>query len=173
MATRVAKVYTFHRNDYRVDVSYEVTNTARKSRDIYLYAQFLRSYEEVSYGLTALPTYTGGVIYTQEKHYEKIDFDNMRDKPLTRDAEGGWVAMLQHYFLGAWLPGQKTANQFYSDAQPGGLFAIGYKIARSGSSCGRAARPRSAPCFYVGPKEQHRLEKTGRERSSLPSTTAG
>ena len=155
--TRVAKVYTFHRNDYRVDVRYEVTNAARKPRDIYLYAQFLRSYEEVSYGLTTLPTYTGGVIYTQEKHFEKIDFDKMREKPLARDAEGGWVAMLQHYFLGAWLPGEKDRIQFYSDAQPGGLFAIGYKsLAPVPVAAGGKAT--LSTVLFAGPKEQHRLE---------------
>jgi len=156
--TRVAKVYTFHRNDYRVDVSYEVTSAARKPRDVYLYAQFLRSHEEASYGLTTLPTYTGGVIYTQEKHFEKIDFDKMREKPLARDAEGGWVAMLQHYFLGAWLPGPKDRVQYYSDAQPGNLFAIGYKsLAPVPVAAGGKATLGTA--LFVGPKEQHRLEK--------------
>ena len=142
---RVTKSYTFHRNDYSVDVSYEVTNAGRKPRDVYLYAQFLRSYEETSYGLTTLPTYTGGVIYTQEKHYEKIDFDQMRDKPLARDAEGGWVAMLQHYFLGAWLPGAKDRNQYYSDAQAGKPARHRLQDAHPDPGCSRAERQRSAP----------------------------
>jgi len=155
---RVTKTYTFHRNEYSVDVSYEVTNAGRKTRDVYQYAQFLRSHEEAKSGLTALPTYTGGVIYTQEKHYEKIDFDQMRDKTLTRDAEGGWVAMLQHYFLGAWLPGAKDNNQYYTDAQTGNLFVIGYKTltptrVEAGSKATLSTR------LYIGPKEQHRLEK--------------
>ena len=155
---RVTKSYTFHRNDYRVDVSYEVTNAGRKSRDVYLYAQFLRSHEEVSYGLTTLPTYTGGVIYTQDKHYEKIDFDHMRDKPLTRDTEGGWVAMLQHYFLGAWLPGAKDNNQYYTDAQAGNLFAIGYKTLTP-TQVAPGGKATLSTRLYIGPKEQHRLEK--------------
>ncbi len=155
---RVVKSYTFHRNDYRVDVSYEVTNAGRKPRDVYLYAQFLRSHEETGGGLTALPTYTGGVIYTQEKHYEKIDFDHMRDKPLTRDAEGGWVAMLQHYFLGAWLPGAKDNNQYYTDAQAGNLFAIGYKTLAP-TQVAPSAKATLGTRLYIGPKEQHRLEK--------------
>ena len=156
--THVVKAYTFHRNDYRVDISYEVTNAGRKPRDIYLYAQFLRSHEEVSYGLTTLPTYTGGVIYTQEKHYEKIDFDQMLEKPLARDADGGWVAMLQHYFLGAWLPGAKDRVQYYSDAQPGKLFAIGYKTLTP-ISVAAGGKATLGTKLFVGPKEQQRLEK--------------
>ena len=155
---RVTKTYTFHRNDYSTDVSYEVTNAGRKPRDVYLYAQFLRSHEETSYGLTTLPTYTGGVIYTQEKHYEKIDFDHMRDKPLVREAEGGWVAMLQHYFLGAWLPGAKDRHQYYSDAQPGNLFAIGYKTLTP-TSIAAGGKATLGTKLFAGPKEQQRLEK--------------
>ena len=155
---RVAKVYTFHRNDYSVDVGYEVTNAGRKPIEAYLYAQFLRSYEETSYGLTTLPTYSGGAIYTQEKKYEKIDLDQMRDKTLARDAEGGWVAMLQHYFLGAWLPGAKDSNQFYSSAQPGGLLAIGYKTLTP-TTIAAGGKATLGTHLYVGPKEQVRLEK--------------
>jgi len=155
---RVTKSYTFRRNDYSVDVSYEVTNAGRKPRDVYLYAQFLRSYEETSYGLTTLPTYTGGVIYTQEKHYEKIDLERMRDKPLARDAEGGWVAMLQHYFLGAWLPGAKESIQYYSDAQQGNLLAIGYKTLTP-TQVAAGGKTTLSTRLYVGPKEQQRLEK--------------
>ena len=155
---RVIKSYTFHRNDYSVDVKYEITNASRKPRDVYLYAQFLRSHEEVAGGLTALPTYTGGVIYTLDKRYEKIDFDHMRDKPLSRDAEGGWVAMLQHYFLGAWLPGAKDKNQYYTDAQPGNLFAIGYKTLTP-TQVAPGAKATLGTRLFVGPKEQHRLEK--------------
>jgi YidC/Oxa1 family membrane protein insertase len=155
---RVTKTYVFHRNEYHVDVNYEVTNTGSKAHDVYLYAQFLRSFEETKGGLTSLPTYTGGVIYTQDKHYEKINFNEMRDKPLSRDAQGGWVAMLQHYFLGAWLPNQKETNQFYSDAQAGNLFAIGYKTLTP-TQVAPGGKATLSTQLYVGPKEQHRLAK--------------
>ncbi len=154
---RVTKVYAFHRNDYSVDVSYEVTNAGRKPRDVYLYAQFLHSHEETSYGLTTLPTYTGGAIYTQEKRYEKINLDQMRDKTLARDAEGGWVAMLQHYFLGAWLPDAKESHQFYTNVQPGNLLAIGYKTLTP-TPVAAGGKATLSTRLYAGPKEQARLE---------------
>jgi YidC/Oxa1 family membrane protein insertase len=155
---RVTKTYTFRRNDYSIDVSYEVSNAGRKPRDVYLYAQLLRTHEEASYGLTTLPTYTGGVIYTQEKHFEKLDYDKMREKPLARDAEGGWVAVLQHYFLAAWLPAATERHQFYSDVQSGNLYAVGYKtLAPVSIAAGGKATLNTR--MFVGPKEQHRLEK--------------
>ena len=155
---RVAKIYTFHRNDYSVDLRYEISNGGRKAQEVYLYAQFLRSYEETSHGLTTLPTYSGGAIYTEEKKYEKIDLEHMRDKTLARDAEGGWVAMLQHYFLGAWLPGTKDNNQFYTSAQSGGLLAIGYKTLTP-TPVAAGGKATLGTHLYVGPKEHDRLEK--------------
>ena len=155
---RVAKIYTFHRNDYRVDLKYELTNSSRKSSEVYLYAQFLRTYVDVGYGLTTLPTYTGGVIYTPEKKYEKIDFDTMRNKPLAREAEGGWVAMLQHYFLGAWLPDAKEKLQFYSEAQAGNLFAVGYKTLTP-VKVATGEKATLSTQLYAGPKEHARLDK--------------
>ena len=155
---RVAKIYTFHRNDYKVDLRYEVTNASRKAREVYLYNQFLRSHVDAGYGLTTLPTYTGGVIYTAEKKYEKIDFENMRSKQLARDAEGGWVAMLQHYFLGAWLPNATDKLQFYSEAQPGNTYTIGYKTLVP-AQVAPGEKANLSTSLYAGPKEHARLEK--------------
>ena len=155
---RVAKIYTFHRNDYRVDLNYEVTNAGRKPREVYLYAQFLRAHVDAGYGLTTLPTYTGGVIYTAEKRYEKIDFEHIRNKQLARDAEGGWVAMLQHYFLGAWLPDAKDKIQFYSEAQSANQYVIGYKTL-SPTLVAPGANATLSTHLYAGPKEHARLEK--------------
>src|SRR3990172_5243927 len=82
----------------------------------------------------------------------------MAKSQLKRENAGGWVAMLQHYFVGAWMPAPKARSEFYSDSLGGGRFTIGYKqleptvIApgRSGTLTGR---------MYLGPKEQARLAR--------------
>jgi YidC/Oxa1 family membrane protein insertase len=154
---RVAKIYTFRRNDYVIDLRYELTNGGRQPREAYLYAQFLRHYVEPKTGFTTLPTYTGGVIYTPDKKYEKIDFDRMRSKPLAQEVDGGWVAMLQHYFVGAWLPAAGQRLQFYTDAVGGEDFALGYKTLNPVRvSPGEKVTLKTR--LYTGPKEHHRLE---------------
>jgi len=155
---KVTKVYTFHRNSYVVDVRYEVSNNGRKPRELYLYAQFLRHYTDPGTSLTTLPTYTGGVVYTPDKQYEKIDFDQMRKKPLARDVEGGWIAMLQHYFVGAWLPAPAERVQYYTDSQGSDNFAVGYKTLTP-ATVAPGQRTTLKTRLYIGPKEQHRLEK--------------
>ncbi len=155
---KVSKIYTFRRNDYVVDVRYEASNNGRKLRELYLYTQFLRHHIDPGTSLTTLPTYTGGVVYTPDKKYEKIDFEQMRKKSLARDADGGWIAMLQHYFVGAWLPAAKDRVQYYTDAQGNDNFAVGYKTLNPVTAApGEKATLKTQ--LYIGPKEQHRLEK--------------
>jgi len=163
---RVSKVYTFFRNEYHVNLDHEVSNTGRKPHDVYLYAQLLRHHIEEKTGITSLPSYTGGVIYTEDKRYEKIDFSHMKDKKLERDTEGGWVAMIQRYFVGAWLPNEKEQHQFYTDTASGENYIIGYKTLTP-ASVAPGATLRLATSLYAGPTEQHRLEKA---RESLKLT---
>jgi len=155
---RVTKTYTFHRNSYIVDVSYDVSNASRKAREVFLYAQWAREHVDESRGIASLPSYTGGVISTAENRYEKIDFDHMRKHNLARDVNGGWVAMIQHYFVGAWLPNEKEHHQFYSDTQGQNLFFLGYK-SLDPVTVAPGGKATLSTRLYAGPKEQQRLEK--------------
>ncbi len=155
----VTKTYTFRRNDYLIDVSYTVRNGGREAREVYLYNQLLRTQIAEEGGIfAAMPSYQGAVIYSPEKKYEKVAFSSMVDKRLQREVRGGWVAMLQHYFIGVWLPPAADSQQFYSDVHDGARYVIGYK----GLEPTRVAAGESATLgarLYAGPKEQKRLEQ--------------
>ena len=157
------KVYTFYRNSYYIDIRYEIDNATATAWQGFQYNQILRTkVEQKSSGfgfLGRLPSYTGGVIYTPEEKYQKIDFDDMYDENLVRNTPSGWVAMLQHYFVGALLPQGSNAYEFYStvtakDSQP--RYHIGYKsvepvVVPAGGQGSLSAQ------LFVGPKEQKRL----------------
>src|SRR5690606_13180144 len=99
----VTKVYTFRPGSYVVDVEHIVENASAEPWTGYQYRQFQRTRPTDQEGSWFLYTYTGGVISTPDKRYEKIDFDAMDRADLQREVEGGWTAFIQHYFLGAWL----------------------------------------------------------------------
>lgn len=153
----VNKVFIFQRDSYVVDVDYRVRNGSKEGHDLFVYAQLVRVNPDLD-TLKLIPSYTGGVIYTPESKYEKIDFTDMAKKPLARDVVGGWVAIIQHYFLAAWLPDTERRDQFYTDTLAGGRYIIGYKsLEPTHIEAGQSATLHTR--LYAGPKEQARLEK--------------
>ncbi|MHB8453317.1 MAG: membrane protein insertase YidC [Acidiferrobacterales bacterium] len=156
---RVTKTYTFHRNSYVVDVSYAITNGGKVAQNAYLYAQIRRSYTQPPHHLFGVaPSYVGAAVYSPEKKYEKIPFTRMAEKPLAMNVTGGWVAMLEHYFVGAWVPPSTTPAQFYTEVGGPDEYVVGYKtltpatIAPGGSA-------RLGARLYAGPTEQARLKQ--------------
>ena len=157
-ALTVTKILTFHRNSYAIDVRYEIHNGGNSARTLYGYAQFVRSHVAESNYLTVIPSYTGGAIYSPEKKYQKIDFADIADKWPGRDVTGGWVGMLQHYFVGAIIPPAEAPMQFYGDTLGAGRYIFGLKNLRP-TPLPPAATARLEYRYYLGPKEQDRLEK--------------
>jgi YidC/Oxa1 family membrane protein insertase len=155
---RVVKTYTFLRDSYAVKLDYAIHNGGKKSADTYFYAQLLRSHVEQHSMLSAAPSYVGAAIYTPENKYEKISFDDMTKKPLDREVKGGWVAMLQHYFVGAWMPSADSIDTFYAKTQEGGRHVIGYKTATA-SKIAPGQDANITTTLYAGPKEHKRLVK--------------
>ena len=152
----VIKRYTFRRDSYRVDVSFEVINNGKDSWKGSMYGQFQRVVEEERRGLFRTYTYTGGVVSTPDKPYEKVDFSDMSKSDLNLSVVGGWIAMIQHYFAGAWIPDQGTTIHYYTKALKEGRFVIGAlteeKIIPGG------ARDSLDLGLYVGPKIQQRMQ---------------
>ena len=118
----VTRTYRFARNHYVIEVGVEVVNRSDSSWHGALYGQFQRGEPESSGGLFRTYTYTGGILSGPEKPYEKIDFSDMASQDVDRNVVGGWVAMIQHYFAAAWVPGSDETNHYYSKSLPNGPF---------------------------------------------------
>jgi len=151
------KTYVFKRDSYVVGIEFAVDNRSRREWRGHLYGQFQRTHTDQGYSIFALPTYTGGAIYTPEDQYQKIAFDEMAKKPLKREVTGGWVAMLQHYFVGSWMPAKDERSAFYSDVLNGARYVIGYKQLQP-TTVPPGAHGTLRATLYVGPKEQRVLK---------------
>jgi YidC/Oxa1 family membrane protein insertase len=100
----------------------------------------------------------GGAVYSPEDKFDKIDFAEMQEKNLQRNVTGGWVAMIQHYFLGAWIPPQDQPETFYSQyIKNHTRYVIGTKSAKEIHVAGGKQQTLSNRLF-IGPKLQDRLE---------------
>ncbi|MEJ2345469.1 MAG: membrane protein insertase YidC [Gammaproteobacteria bacterium] len=155
----VTKTYTFKRGSYVVGLDYQVKNNSGKPWQASFYRQLQRT-EHTGKGTSSrfIHTYLGTAYYTPSDHYKKESFSDMKDKALNvTDVKGGWVAMLQHYFLGAWIPDSKSTDTFYADYLPKQFHT--YRI--GAMSPLQTVAPGSTRNFksrlFVGPKLQDRL----------------
>ena len=148
----VDKIFTFRRGSYVIDVVHQVSNQSESDWRGRQYRQLQRTDETKDSGNQFIITYTGGVIYSPEEKYEKINFDDMVDEDLSREITGGWAAMIQHYFLAAWIPPGEESDQYYSKVINGPRYVLGmispYLTVPGGSDASFSSR------FYVGPKLQ-------------------
>jgi len=159
----VIKRYTFYRGKYTIDVSFDITNNTQQLWSGRQYRQLQRTNVEDKNQSKFIYTYTGGILSTPDNPYEKIDFDEMASwKPDRSYSVGGWVAMIQHYFVGAWIPNQDENNHPYTsqlninNIAEDNRYIIGLQSVESQIQAGQSGRFESR--LYIGPKEQKRLE---------------
>ena len=152
----VTKSYTFRRGSYEIDVTHHVRNNSNEPWAGRVYGQFRRAAPNESRGLGQIYTYTGGVISSPEKPYEKYDFDDMADQDLSQDIVGGWAAMIQHYFAGAWIPAKDVEAHYYSKALTSSQYTFG--VVEPGFSIAPGTSGSAGLKLFVGPKIQRLLE---------------
>ncbi len=154
----VTKSYHFQRGEYLIDVKHRIVNNSDNDWLGSEYRQIQRSRPlETS---RILYTYTGSVYYNDLVKYEKVDFDDMEEAQLKTESTGGWIAMLQHYFLSAWIPGESDKNLVYSIANTNrnpSTYTIGLRSENQLVTPGSAAEFSSE--MFVGPKIVNRLEE--------------
>jgi YidC/Oxa1 family membrane protein insertase len=154
----VVKTYRFRRGDYLIDVNHRVENNSDSEWQGSQYRQIQRSRPLSESRI--LITYTGAVYYNEVEKYEKIDFDDMEESQLKLESLGGWIAMLQHYFMSAWIPSQEGTNLVYSIAntkQNPATYTIGMRSENQLIAPGNSAEFDSQ--LFVGPKLVKRLEE--------------
>ena len=152
----VTRTYRFTRDSYVVEVQVEVVNRSSEAWAGAMYGQLQRGEPESEGGLFRTYTYTGGILSGPEKPYEKVDFSDMASQDVDRDVAGGWVAMIQHYFAAAWVPGAEQTNHYYSKSFANGRSAIGVVTPTHTIRPGDTGE--LSLLLYVGPKIQERME---------------
>jgi YidC/Oxa1 family membrane protein insertase len=151
----VIKRFTFKENNYSVDVDYIINNNTANSVSIQMYGQLKQSTVVATSG-GMLPTYRGAAYSTTEERYEKYKFDDIKDANLNQATVGGWVAMLEHYFVSAWVPNAQNTNQLYTMYNDSYEAVIGFKAPAITIDAGQEGT--TSAIFYVGPKDQKVLE---------------
>ncbi len=161
----VVKRYAFHRGSYVIDVSYEVKNTSDKPLAPVAYFQFMRDGNPPSEAaaqtsaFAGVTTFTGPAVYTEEAKFTKVDFSDIAKgkQSYPKTAKDGWIAMIQHYFVSAWLPKNGVDREYYTNKVAENRYTAGVKVPLGAISPGGTASV-TVP-VYIGPQETGTLEK--------------
>jgi len=150
----VDKVYTFHRNRYEIDVNYEVKNGTAAPITPTVYYQIVHD-SQSNQGSALMPTFTGGSYYTESTKFKKLAFSDMEKEPLNLTSNDGWVGLLQHYFVSAWIPKEGLARKFYTEKLSDNMYRIGTKSTLGAIAPGESL---TIPArLFTGPQTKHDL----------------
>ncbi|WP_249976385.1 membrane protein insertase YidC [Vreelandella olivaria] len=156
----VIKRLTFERGSYAVDVSYFLANNTDDPVSARFIGQLARDNSpDPSSGVAmGMSSYIGAAYSTPDTRYDKIDFDDIqRGRFENREAQGGWVAIIQHYFVSAWAPAQNQQNLYYATTDSRGRNVAAFAGPTSTVTANGEAT--LSATLYMGPKVQDYLEQ--------------
>ncbi|MCG6941234.1 MAG: membrane protein insertase YidC [Thiohalocapsa sp.] len=153
----VTKRYRFKRGSYLIRAEQSVNNGSDHPVAIRNYDQLQRTELIDPNEARFVRTYTGGAYYGPDVKYKKETFEDMDKRPLDVTITGGWIAMLQHYFMAAWIPDQDLTETFYSKVVGSGHYIIGKYSPTETVPAG--ANYTFENKLFAGPKLQDELDK--------------
>jgi YidC/Oxa1 family membrane protein insertase len=156
------KTYVFTRGDYSIRVKHQVVNVGSQPQDAQLYLQLVRHGTVAGTTMMGANTFTGPAAYTDEKKFHKIDFADIEKQKaeVPAPANNGWVAMIQHYFVSAWLLNTPDSQNLQREFRVKRLGDNQYSVAMVmplGTIQPGASQTVSSDLF-AGPQEEKKLE---------------
>lgn len=156
---KVAKILTFKRGSYLIDVAWEIVNGSGKTIAPQAYFQLQRDDVSPAGETKMVSTFTGPAVFTEGEKYQKIAFSDVADNKakFAKTADNGWLAMVQHYFVSAWVPQDKVQREYYMRKVDGSnVFQAGVIVPVGEIAAG--AKGESSVKLYAGPQEQAALK---------------
>lgn len=156
---KVAKILTFKRASYVIDVAWEIVNGSDKALAPHAYFQLQRDDVSPAGETKMVSTFTGPAVYTEADKYQKVSFEDIaKDKAkFAKTADNGWLAIVQHYFVSALIPKDKTQHEFYMRKLEGSnIFQAG--LIQPIAEIAPGAKAESSLSLYAGPQEQNALK---------------
>ncbi len=155
---KLVKTYLLSRGSYAINVRHEVINTGPAAVSPQLYLQLVRDGNKPEGESSFYFTFTGPVVYTEAKKYQKAEFSDIEKNKvdIEKTASNGYVAMVQHYFASAWLLGDGIKRDLFMRKIETNLYAVGM-ITPLGAIAPNTSRSVESK-FFAGPQVEKELE---------------
>ena len=154
----IHKTFSFTPDNYAVNIAYEVANNSDAVWRAVPFAQIKRdnspppNMDTSGFGMQP---FLGAATTTAEDRFKKFTFNDMAEDPWKGKLEGGWIAMIQHYFVAAWIPSDSDTHAYSTRQTSGGLNIAGFTSPALVVAPGMTGRWQGT--LYVGPKNQYAL----------------
>lgn len=154
LGMQIYKRFTARDDRYDVNVSFDIRNDGSSIASVTSFAQLKRDNTQAPDGNTGfgVSPYLGAALTQPDERYTKLSFSDLNDEPFSKRLPAGWVAILQHYFVSAWIPSQQASHDYFASQLSNGDNVIGYKNQNVDIAPGSAAT--ISQTLYVGPKDQ-------------------
>ena len=156
----ITKRFIFHRNQYLIDVQYIVENNSDQNWSAGLFGQIKRDNSADPAADTSgmgMAPYLGAAINLADEPYKKISFEDIAEKPFKTTNQGGWVAIVQHYFLSAWVPDASQKHNYATLETRDKSNLVRFTSPAVTVAPGQTETIKAQ--FYVGPKDQYSLQE--------------
>jgi YidC/Oxa1 family membrane protein insertase len=163
---KLEKTFILSPGSYVVDVGHRVTQNNPNTAALVLYTELVRDASQEQKigpfdGAFSATTFTGPAAYTEKEKFNKLEFTEIDKNKITiptqvAAGDPAWVAMVQHYFASAWIPGDKTARDIYAGKIDNNLYRIGIQTPLGVVAPGTAFVEKAR--LFVGPQEESVLE---------------
>jgi YidC/Oxa1 family membrane protein insertase len=155
----VQKRYEFRRGDHLIRLTQRIENRSAAPLAAHAYYQFQRDGRSPPGESAMTMTFTGPAVFTDADKFRKVTFDEIAggSAKFPTLAEDGWIAMVQHYFVAAWLPESRGPREYFMRKVDADLFTAGVILPFPEVAPGAAVE--QAMPLYAGPQQQSTLEK--------------
>lgn len=149
---RIIKRFNFARGSYQISVQYLIDNKSAEDYPVSTFGRIKRNEpkQESSGMFGAMKFYTGAAVNTPDKKYQKISFADMQKQPFQENVNGGWAAMVQHYFVTAMVPSIDDKNHYQSEVFGNDIFGIRFVSAAKNVTPGKQEVIETK--IYAGPE---------------------
>lgn len=154
------KTYRFKRSSYAMELEQTISNGGAAPLSASPYVRIARTDYESGDEPPFTATFTGVGVFEQKEaggasyRFVKTSLEDVGEEPVELQQKGGWIAMLQHYFVTAILP--PPGEQLSLTAKPAQSSSQGYLAQYVGAA--QEIAPGAQATFktglYIGPKLQ-------------------
>jgi len=154
---KVIKTYTFTRGSYVIGVDTKIQNVGTAPVSPSVYMELVRDDQPVETPRFS-HTFIGPAVYTDQHHFQKMTFGDIdkNKEDFTKQADNGWIAMVQHYFASAWIPQQGVKRDIYVEKIDPTLYRVGVKQPVAAIAPGQTVDVSAR--LFAGPEEERMLE---------------